>query len=107
MMGGNIMPIRSRRGGRPRSRNCLAASQILPRGLPPYDERGRSVRDLTRFLVLAGMVVAAAAADAQYRTLNDSFTVREYASPAEWQRRAAYLREHILASAGLMPTPEK
>jgi len=42
-----------------------------------------------------------------FRTHNDRFTVPEYASPGDWQRRAAYLREHILASAGLLPMPEK
>ena len=42
-----------------------------------------------------------------YRTLDDRFTVRQYASLQEWQPRAAYLREHILASAGLLPTPIK
>jgi hypothetical protein len=60
-----------------------------------------------RFLILVGVVLTAAAADAQFRTLNDHFSVPEYGSPAEWQRRAAHLREHILASAGLVPTPEK
>ena len=60
-----------------------------------------------RFLILTGVVLTTVAANAQFRTLNDHFTVREYSSPAEWQRRAAYLREHILASAGLLPPPEK
>jgi len=41
-----------------------------------------------------------------YRTLNDRFAVPRYSLP-DWQRRAAYLREHILASAGLLPLPEK
>jgi hypothetical protein len=68
---------------------------------------GATVRDITRFLVLAGVFLSAAAMHAQFRTLNDPFTVREYASAAEWQRRAAYLRERILASAGLVPLPEK
>ena len=63
---------------------------------------------------LLGVTVLAALADAtsagstpQYRTLNDRFTPRAYSSLAEWQPRAAYLREHILASAGLLPLPEK
>jgi dienelactone hydrolase len=43
----------------------------------------------------------------QYRTLNDRVTTRAYASLAEWERRAAYLRERILASAGLLPPPDK
>jgi dienelactone hydrolase len=42
-----------------------------------------------------------------YRTLDDRFTVRQYASLQEWQPRAAYLREHIFASAGLLPMPIK
>jgi hypothetical protein len=41
-----------------------------------------------------------------YRTLNDRFAVPRY-SLAEWQGRAAYLREHVLASSGLLPLPEK
>ncbi len=46
-------------------------------------------------------------AGAQFRTHNDHFTAPEYASLSDWQRRVAYLREHILASAGLVPMPEK
>src|SRR5438477_1376152 len=43
----------------------------------------------------------------RYRTLNDRFTPRDYATVADWERRASYLREHILASAGLVPLPDK
>jgi hypothetical protein len=58
--------------------------------------------------VLAAMTGATSAGgNPQYRTLNDRFTPRAYASLAEWQPRAAYLREHILASAGLLPMPDK
>src|SRR5438105_13884978 len=53
------------------------------------------------------VLLAAATAAPPYRTHNDRLTVARYASPAEWQPRAAYLREHILASAGLLPMPEK
>jgi dienelactone hydrolase len=42
-----------------------------------------------------------------YRTLNDRLKPREYATLADWQRRAAYLHDHVLASAGLLPMPEK
>jgi dienelactone hydrolase len=42
-----------------------------------------------------------------YRTLNDTFDAPHYTSAEEWTRRAAYLREHILASAGLLPMPER
>lgn len=65
------------------------------------------MRHLKPSLVLAVVVLTASPVDAQFRTHNDPFTVPEYASTAEWQRRAAYLREHILASAGLVPMPEK
>jgi Acetyl xylan esterase (AXE1) len=47
------------------------------------------------------------AAAPRYRTLNDRFTVRQYASLDEWRSRAAWLREHVLASAGLLPAPER
>jgi hypothetical protein len=43
----------------------------------------------------------------RYRTLDDRFVVRHPASLEEWRVRAAYLREHILASAGLLPLPER
>ncbi len=57
---------------------------------------------------LALLVLLAAAAPASaYRTHNDRLTVARYASPAEWQRRAAWLREHVLASHGLLPMPDK
>src|SRR6266849_2849906 len=51
-------------------------------------------------LVLAVATPASAAAPA-YRTHNDRLTVPRYAS------RAAWLREHVLASSGLLPLPEK
>jgi hypothetical protein len=54
---------------------------------------------------LAAIVVTPATA--QFRTLNDRMSVRQYESLDAWKRRAAYLREHILASAGLLPLPER
>jgi hypothetical protein len=62
------------------------------------------VRYLLLPCVLATAIVSAAP---QYRTYNDRLTPREYASLPDWQRRASFLREHILASAGLVPMPEK
>src|SRR5437762_6710084 len=62
---------------------------------------------------LAATLLGAAApapqdvAPPRYRTLDDRLKPREYATRAEWERRAAYLREHILASAGLVPMPDK
>lgn len=62
----------------------------------------------TRFalvpLLLATMAVAAAA---QYRTLNDRFDPPRFASVETWTPRARYLRERVLASAGLLPMPER
>ncbi len=43
----------------------------------------------------------------QYRTLDDRFAPPHFASADAWNARAAYLREHVLASAGLLPLPEK
>ena len=42
-----------------------------------------------------------------YRTLDDKFKPPVYTDLRQWQSRAAYLREHILASAGLVPMPER
>ena len=42
-----------------------------------------------------------------YRTLDDRMSVRRPASLGEWQERAAWLREHVLATAGLLPEPER
>jgi hypothetical protein len=58
-------------------------------------------------LILVGGLVAAAPEQERFRTYNDRFRVPEYASPAEWRQRAAWLREHILATAGLQPMPAK
>ena len=41
------------------------------------------------------------------RTLNDRFPGPAFTSRAEWDARAADLREHVLASAGLLPLPER
>jgi X-Pro dipeptidyl-peptidase-like protein len=42
-----------------------------------------------------------------YRTLDDRLQPREPGSLEAWRRRAAYLREHVLWSSGLLPLPEK
>src|SRR3954454_5291461 len=43
----------------------------------------------------------------RYRTLDDRFTPPQFVNADGWTARAAYLREHVLASAGLLPLPEK
>src|SRR5262245_66546463 len=64
-------------------------------------------------LIAAGMIAATVAAaqapagQSPYRTLDDRFAPPKFTSASEWNARAAYLREHVLASAGLLPLPEK
>src|SRR5688500_13965635 len=47
------------------------------------------------------------ARQAPYRTLDDKFAPPAFTDVAQWNTRAAYLREHVLASAGLLPLPER
>lgn len=58
-------------------------------------------------LLGAIMLAVAIPAAAQYRTLDDPFAPPTAASAAEWAARAAALREHVLASAGLLPLPAR
>lgn len=44
---------------------------------------------------------------APYRTLNDRFPAPRYDTRDAWNARAAYVRQRVLASAGLIPLPEK
>ncbi len=75
------------------------------------------VRTFVTVLLMTVLAIAAppAATDtfsqsevrSRFHTHNDPFVVPTYATRAEWQKRAAYLREHILATAGLLPMPER
>jgi hypothetical protein len=56
---------------------------------------------------LAALLVLAQAPAGPFRTLNDRFPAPHFTSRTEWEARAAYLREHVLASAGLLPLPLK
>ncbi len=67
-------------------------------------ERGREARP---FLTLVLVVAAGLIAAAQYRTLDDHFAPPPVPARSEWEQRADYLRQHVLASAGLLPIPEK
>jgi len=65
-----------------------------------------------RKLLAVGLTVllVAAALGAQqppYRTLDDKFTPPTFTDAGQWNTRAAYLREHVLASAGLLPMPAR
>jgi hypothetical protein len=65
--------------------------------------RRRSRIAVTLFFACSVVWVAAA----QYRTLDDHFAPPVVTTRAAWQQRAEYLRQHVLASAGLLPMPEK
>ena len=59
---------------------------------------------------LALTLVLAAAFPIQvpsYRTLNDRFAPPATATREAWTGRARYIREHVLASAGLLPMPPR
>ena len=60
---------------------------------------------LTASMILAGSPLAQQAPP--YRTLNDTFPPPRFTDAAEWKKRATYLREHVLATAGLLPMPGK
>src|SRR5947207_1360920 len=47
------------------------------------------------------------AAQPQYRTHNDRLQAPSFATADAWAPRAKYLRDHVLASAGLLPMPER
>ncbi len=42
-----------------------------------------------------------------FRTLDDRYAPPHFTSAAQWSQRAAYVREHVLASAGLLPLPDR
>jgi dienelactone hydrolase len=67
------------------------------------------MRSLTACLAGGALLCASAAAQEgpRYRTLRDQLQARAPGSLAEWRGRAAWLREHVLWSAGLLPLPEK
>jgi dienelactone hydrolase len=58
---------------------------------------------------VAGVVTSSAlgAGQAQYRTLNDRFAPPRLTTLEAWKGHADYVRTHVLASAGLLPMPEK
>ncbi|MGH8637750.1 MAG: alpha/beta hydrolase family protein, partial [Burkholderiales bacterium] len=62
---------------------------------------------LFTMLVVVLAVPVTNAQRASYRTLNDTFEPPRYTDASQWKQRAAYLREHVLASAGLLPMPER
>src|SRR5438105_1945813 len=71
------------------------------------------MRKMPAILFLASLLLPAAPLFAQQdarNTVLDSrthYTMPVFASREAWLERAAFLRKQILASAGLLPTPEK
>src|SRR5215471_9684966 len=84
-----------------------------PRRAPtrPILSRRRSMRARLRslpLLLLAAAVSAQTAVPSKtYRSHVDRYPPPGPMTLAEWTTRAAYLREHVLASAGLLPLPDK
>src|SRR3954471_14490355 len=74
-----------------------SAHDIMPRP-------GGSLRSLALTLVAAATFLPQAPA---YRTLDDRFAPPDAATRQAWTARAGYVREHVLASAGLLPMPER
>jgi hypothetical protein len=66
-----------------------------------------------RHLVIATAAVAILAAGSltaqrkPYRGVNDTYAAPQFTSRASWNIRAAHLTELVLASAGLLPMPER
>ena len=58
-------------------------------------------------LVLGAHHLVAQGQQAPFRTHTTTYPAPHYATADEWAARKAYLREHILASAGLLPMPER
>ena len=60
-----------------------------------------------RRLAVLLVVTALGAQQPAYRTLDDKFAPPKFTDAAQWNARAKYLREHVLATAGLLPMPER
>ena len=66
-----------------------------------------------RHLVIATAAVAILAGGSltaqrkPYRGVNDTYAAPQFTSRASWNIRAAHLTELVLASAGLLPMPER
>jgi len=65
------------------------------------------VKHLALLLIVAAVSAQVAVHPSVPRTHLDRYPPPAARSGAAWSARAAYLREHVLASAGLMPLPRK
>jgi hypothetical protein len=66
-----------------------------------------------RYLIIAMAVLAVSAGDTvtaqrkPYRGVNDTYAAPQFTSRAAWNIRAAHIKELVLASAGLLPMPDR
>src|SRR5687768_2330393 len=65
-----------------------------------------------RHLIIATAMLAVFARESSaqrkpYRGVNDTYAAPQFSSRAAWNIRAAHIRELILASAGLLPMPDR
>ena len=58
-------------------------------------------------LYATAALLLGAQAPTPFRTLDDRFEPPRFTERADWESRAAYLREHVLACAGLLPMPPR
>ena len=74
--------------------------------LPPSEGR-----DATCVIAVAALVVLACAEPTAqrkpYRGVNDTYAPPQFTSRAGWSIRAAHIKELVLASAGLLPMPDR
>src|SRR5688572_23773697 len=75
----------------------------------PPPNKGVAMRRLViavvSLAVLAGIGVTAQRKP--YRGVNDTYAAPQFMTRAGWNIRAAHLRELVLASAGLLPMPDR
>src|SRR5688572_30889114 len=67
---------------------------------------------MRKLLIATAMLTALAAGNASaqrkpYRGVNDTYAPPQFSSRTAWSIRAAHIRELVLASAGLLPMPER
>jgi hypothetical protein len=67
----------------------------------------RQLRPVLLAALVVGVSPAISGQQSGARTHTTTYAAPEYTSAAEWKVRAAYLREHVLASAGLLPLPDR
>ena len=67
------------------------------------------MRHLTMAMAVVALVssVSVTAQRKPYRGVNDTYTAPQFSSRAGWTIRAAHIKELVLASAGLLPMPDR